>query len=383
SSSPHPPVNTAPIPRSTYQPGASNLPRQFDGRPPQFTGSSPGVPTRSPVVNNAMSRPSLYTPSQYIPSASRFDPPLPPRRYVPRSLPGVSQAPSIPRVTTPRPTTATRPRGAGGPPLSSLQSADPLLLCELGMLPCEPGYPGPQPPEPPFLGGQMPGVRYTITYGLSIANDFNETNCSPSTGSTSATGPIRAIEPANPRTANPRSCLYQLFGTLRITVNAGTTSSQAGVRRAFTGQFSVARTDGAPDTGGNPPPLPGALPRRGINPNGPGARHRRPVNPPTLRLVPESPQPQAPPATHPPASDPLSPSALSQPSAKLLKPAKAPRPNQPTATANTPTNSRPNSDPCPVADSDPCPVATPDPCPGSSCCKCARNSNSWYSGSNS
>lgn len=237
-------------------------------------GGVPKLPSQLPGKNNAI--PVRRSPGRLVP------------RRAPSRIP--KSAPRKP----PQPGRVSRPTG---PPLSSLQGADPLLLDQL--------FPPEQDPEKApkpgecdreFTGGQCPGIRYAITwtytYQRSNGEDVTQTGTRPANNDTR--GPISASR----LTINNAGYPTLACTTTRSTGLRGQTglASSGATSTPISGSItSVTPVGNVPDNCGNLP-LPEGCTPGGRNGSALPATRPRPA-PQTL----PSPVPQTPPKpTHPP-----------------------------------------------------------------------------------
>ncbi|HSP30454.1 MAG TPA: hypothetical protein VLO13_00310 [Halomonas sp.] len=200
--------------------------------------------------------------------------------------------------------------------------------------------------DPPFTGGQMVGAKYEITY--TVKNRFfNRIDTRTDTAFAdhlNLGGPIGGIRVFNGSTGGTDTGnTIQAVGANKTT-GAVTWGNIAGISSSHPGGYwgtpisiiSIARTDGQPDTGGDPP---GTDPVRAPNP----ARQPRADAPPRTLPPPtpapdttDLPWPQVAPQALPPAAPQPTPFA-EPPPAPNFTPTPTPEPVPPTAPGTTPT----------------------------------------------
>ncbi|WP_416674693.1 hypothetical protein [Egbenema bharatensis] len=186
----------------------------------------------------------------------------------------------------------------------------PALSCSLNGRDCTnrtpDGIPYGGDEQPPFYGGQMPGVPYQIRV---FSDRFNMSNDQPfSSGDDTNwrgpyTGPISRIwTPEKEQVPSTASSIFAIANGVQVTVFSSADTLRYRVIRSI----SVRRADLQPDTGGNPRPIVGLPPNPSRSPVvanpreiAPGQPNAQPANYPQTRPItsPSSPNPQQSPYT--------------------------------------------------------------------------------------
>jgi hypothetical protein len=185
------------------------------------------------------------------------------------------------------------------------------LLCNIFGINCPSNDPVPNSGSPgltpPFYGGQSSGVSYQVDiYREQYNSDGSMRSGYPSTTTHTAIGPIQGLRI---RDAGGVQVLELLHNGSPIYLGNTSTPGQY-----FAGQqlSNIRRTDGQPDTGGNPAPLSGASNRPATTPAlnspqvfpPPNAPDRDPATVPNPGEITTPTTPTAPPGTTTPTNDP-------------------------------------------------------------------------------